>query len=358
MDKATGLSRPFRWNLTVAAALLAAGPAAVPPASAASGAPKIIGFCSYLHENVINYKSSVFQTNRADREDWEWDWRNYLIKSEINFFGGAQCFGWKNSTVEFVESERAKSTPYIRNVFLDYVPDDTTRYGEAEETSPQRTRSATADKPTPDSQKSAPGPQSKYVEVAGPNGTIRLSPEVLARNQAAAEEYRRKMEEHARAKADHERKLALHQQNQAAAAAEQSEYQRQLAMNEAEVAAHNAAMARHNAATKPEAAGSKGWMYCDARGEIGSKRRFYSRIAEVAYVPGQVSIIDVMAKNRAAFKAYLSATHKVFFATDSLLHCPYSTDDLAEAEGLQARDTRGDANNGIEIVQTGWSPTN
>ena len=82
----------------------------------------------------------------------------------------------------------------------------------------------------------------KYVEVSGPNGTIRLSPEVAARNQAAAEEYRRQMEEHARAKADHDRKLAEHQVNAATAAAAKQAHEAKLAANAAEVAAHKTAM--------------------------------------------------------------------------------------------------------------------
>ena len=85
----------------------------------------------------------------------------------------------------------------------------------------------------------------KYVEVAGPNGPIRLSPEVAARNQAAADEYRRKMDEHARAKAEHERKLALHQQNQANAAAEQQAYRREVAAAAERVAAYKVALVDH-----------------------------------------------------------------------------------------------------------------
>ena len=197
---------------------------------------------------------------------------------------------------------------------------------------------------------------SKYVEVAGPDGLIRLSPEVVARNKAAADDYRRKMEEHARARAEHERKLALHQQSQAAAAAEQRAYQQQLAMNDAQVAAHAAALAQHAAATRPAAKGVKGWMYCDARGAPGDKRRFYSRVVEVDYIPGQVTIIDVMGRNRPAFKAYVAGTHSIFFATDSLVHCPYSTTSMADAEALMTRDKRGDANNGITVTQTGWTP--
>jgi len=197
---------------------------------------------------------------------------------------------------------------------------------------------------------------SKYVEVAGPNGIIRLSPEVAARNQAAADEYRRKMDEHASAKAEHERKLALHQQSIAAAAAEKRAYEQKLALNDAQVAAHGAALEQHKTATMPPAKGAKGWMYCDARGAPGDKRRYYSRVTEIDYAPGEITIIDVMAKNRPAFKSYVAGAHSIFFATDSLLHCPYSTTSLADAEALMARDKRGDGNNSIEIIQTGWVP--
>ena len=83
----------------------------------------------------------------------------------------------------------------------------------------------------------------KYVEVAGPDGPIRLSPEVAARNQAAADDYRRKMDAFARAKAEHERTLALHQQSQANAAAEQQAYQREVAAAAERVAAYQVALA-------------------------------------------------------------------------------------------------------------------
>lgn len=90
--------------------------------------------------------------------------------------------------------------------------------------------------------KPAPAP-SKYVEVAGPDGgTIRLSPEVAARNEAAAEAYRRKMEAHTQAMADHDRKLAKHQDNAAKAAAARQAHEAKLAANATEVAAHRAAM--------------------------------------------------------------------------------------------------------------------
>ena len=54
----------------------------------------------------------------------------------------------------------------------------------------------------------------KYVEVPGPNGIVRLSPEVAARNKAAAEEYQRKLKAHADAiaqtRARNERSAAQH----------------------------------------------------------------------------------------------------------------------------------------------------
>ena len=98
------------------------------------------------------------------------------------------------------------------------------------------TRPVTA-KPTP-----AP---SKYVEVAGPDGPIRLSPEVAARNQAKADEYRRKMEEHVRAKAEHDQRLAQHRQNAATATSAEEQYQREVAAAAERVAAHRVAMADH-----------------------------------------------------------------------------------------------------------------
>lgn len=90
----------------------------------------------------------------------------------------------------------------------------------------------------------APAP-SRYVEVAGPNGPIRLSPEVAARNQAAADDYRRKMEEHARAKAEHDQRLAQHRQNTGTAAAAEEEHKREVAAAAERVAAHRVAMADH-----------------------------------------------------------------------------------------------------------------
>jgi hypothetical protein len=220
--------------------------------------------------------------------------------------------------------------------------------------------------PSAKSLPSAPGPAAveapKYVEVTGPDGkTIRLSPEVAARNKAAQQEYQRQIEEHQRqtkARADAiaqaERDAA---QNVAKAAAEKRAYEQKLAVNEAQVAAHGAALEQYKAATRPPAKGAKGWMYCDARGAPGDKRRFYSRVTEIDYVPGEITIIDVMAKNRPAFKSYVAGAHSIFFATDSLLHCPYSTASLTDAEALMARDKRGDGNEGIEIIQTGWVPT-
>jgi len=86
----------------------------------------------------------------------------------------------------------------------------------------------------------------KYVEVPGPNGVIRLSPEVAARNKTAAEEYQRKLkavaDTVAQAKADAERKAAQ-------LAAEKQKYELQLAANAAQVAAHKAKMDSYNQST-------------------------------------------------------------------------------------------------------------
>lgn len=115
----------------------------------------------------------------------------------------------------------------------------------------------------PAANKSAPEPSnssgtraasapSRYVEIPGPNGPIRLSPEVAARNKAAADEYRRKVEEHARvtaerarAMAEHDRRIAEHRQNAAKAASAEEQYQREVAAAGERVAAHRVAMAEH-----------------------------------------------------------------------------------------------------------------
>lgn len=92
---------------------------------------------------------------------------------------------------------------------------------------------------------------SKYVEVTGADGkTIRLSPEVAARNKAAAEEYRRKVEAQQQAVADHDRKLAenvaVARENAAKTAAAMQAHDAQLAASVAEAAAHKAAMDDYN----------------------------------------------------------------------------------------------------------------
>lgn len=97
-------------------------------------------------------------------------------------------------------------------------------------------------KPAPSKPTTAP---SKYVEVAGPNGPIRLSPEVAARNQAAADDYRRKMDEHARVMAAHDQTLAQHRQNAATAASAKEQHDREVAAAAERVAAHRLALAEH-----------------------------------------------------------------------------------------------------------------
>ena len=93
-----------------------------------------------------------------------------------------------------------------------------------------------------------------YVEVTEPGSgqKLRLSPEVAARNQAAAEQYRREMEDYARAQAEHARKLAEHNENARGAAVAMQEHQRRLAENAAQVAANQAAQEEYKkAAAKP-----------------------------------------------------------------------------------------------------------
>ncbi len=96
------------------------------------------------------------------------------------------------------------------------------------------------------------GNQSRYVEVDGAKGKMRLSPEVIARNRAAEEEFRRKSDEHAREMAEHNRKLAQHQQSISQAAAEKRAHEQRLAANAAQIASHQAALLEHRKlAAKP-----------------------------------------------------------------------------------------------------------
>lgn len=103
---------------------------------------------------------------------------------------------------------------------------------------------------TPLSENTEPAPPN-YVEVTDSDGkTVRLSPEVAARNKAAAEEYRRKVEAQQRATAEHDRKIAenaaVAQENAAKAAAAKKAHDLQLAASAAEAAAHKAAMDNYN----------------------------------------------------------------------------------------------------------------
>ncbi len=334
------------------------------PSAALAADEDIAGYCLYFHENSVYYRTPVFRAAAFNKHRFTEDWKSYLYDSGVKYYVGVTCRAWPGGAdaVASASAAAAKAPEYTQRIVeLDWVPNNTVRANGGgaipRESRSGRDSSVGAKAPAA---KATPAPRApaapKYVEVAGTDGPIRLSPEVAARNQAAADEYRRKMAEHDRAKADHARKLALHQQSIAAAAAEKRAYEQQLAMNDAAVAAHGAAMAQHRAATQAPAAGAKGWMYCDARGAPGDKRRFYSRVVEVDYAPGQVTIIDVSGRNRPAFKAYVAGTHAVAFTTDSLLHCPYSTTSLADAEALMARDKRGDATNDYQIVQTGWTP--
>lgn len=97
-------------------------------------------------------------------------------------------------------------------------------------------------------------PATPFIAVVDKDSgkTLNLSPEVAARNQAAAEQYQRQMDAHARAQAEHTRQLAEHAENTRIAAAAKQEHARQLALNAAQVAANEAAHLEHRkAAAKP-----------------------------------------------------------------------------------------------------------
>jgi hypothetical protein len=97
-------------------------------------------------------------------------------------------------------------------------------------------------------------PATPFIAVTDKDSgkTQNLSPEVAARNKAAAEQYERQMAAHAKAQAEHSRKLAQHAENTRSAAAAKQEHERQLALNAVQVAANEAAQLEHRkAAAKP-----------------------------------------------------------------------------------------------------------
>jgi hypothetical protein len=114
---------------------------------------------------------------------------------------------------------------------------------------------AKTDRPAaPDKSASTDKPATPFIAVTDKDSgkTLNLSPEVAARNQAAAEQYERQMAAHAKAQAEHTRKLAQHAENTRIAAAAKQEHERQLALNAAQVAANEAAQLEHRkAAAKP-----------------------------------------------------------------------------------------------------------
>lgn len=219
------------------------------PASAAE--PQIAGYCLYFHENSVYYRTPVFRAPKDKRDRWKTDWANHLYESGVKYYGGYGCRAWDGGADAAAAATEAAAKPPLytqRTVEMDWIPEDTIRAsggGSAALQRPTRRDTVASQVPVAKSSLTQPAPP-KYIEVAGPNGTQRLSPEVAARNKAAEEDYRRKMDEHARERAAHERKLALHQQSIAAAAAEKREYERQLAANAAQVAAHKAKMEVHN----------------------------------------------------------------------------------------------------------------
>ena len=242
------------FNMTILTVLFVA------PEPALAAEEGIAGYCLYFHENSIYYRSPVFRAAKFNRHRFVEDWKHHLYESGVNYFNGVTCRAWPGGVDAVASAAAAAATPpeYTQRIVdIDWIPKDSVRaFGGgstplAGSTRPDVAppRSAPARKPA--TAKPTPSP-SKYVEVAGPNGTVRLSPEVAARNQAAADDYRRKMDRHASAKTDHERKLALHQQSVTNAAAEKREHERRLATNAAQVATHQAALLEHKKlAAKP-----------------------------------------------------------------------------------------------------------
>lgn len=207
-------------------------------ASASATEPQIAGYCWYIQENSILYTSAIFRADKADRDDWDRQWRNHLIRSEVKYFGGSNCRAWRGGAdaVATAIEEDAKVPSHIQRVVkLDWVPDDTIggSNGQSSERPSLASHEAVAPTKTPAASK-------VRVKTAGLTPTLRLSPEVAARNEAAAAEYRRKLAEReqsiALAKSEHDRNLAKHAESVAKAAAEKREYERQLAANAAQTA--------------------------------------------------------------------------------------------------------------------------
>jgi hypothetical protein len=97
-------------------------------------------------------------------------------------------------------------------------------------------------------------PTTPFIEVTDKDSgkKLNLSPEVAARNKAAAEQYQREREAHAKAQSEHSRKLAQPAEKTRNAAAAKQEHERQLALNAAQVAANEAAQEDYKkAAAKP-----------------------------------------------------------------------------------------------------------
>lgn len=192
--------------------------------------------------NLTVYVSEVFRYEVALVDQATSDFKSYLT-GRYGFKTYANCPAFLTADqaikhFEYVQSHALKSKARV----------SVERWAPAGASSAEV--KAASPKPSPQSTASAPtvtnaSPQ-KYVEVDGPNGKMRLSPEVAARNQAAAEEYRRKTEAHARDKAEHDRKMAEYQDSIARAGrtlrdhevqlrAQQEEHQKQLREHAARV---------------------------------------------------------------------------------------------------------------------------
>lgn len=227
------------------------------PTVAAARDPQIAGYCwvdELTSRGKVVYNSSTFQKDSAyfDRDGWAADFKEHMRKAgvDVQYSGCRLWKGGADAVDSANEAKAIKHTDFADLINVSWAPEGT--FGDSTGRSPHAStigREVTAKAGAEGEQVTQPNREaiasSRYVEVAGPDGPIRLSPEVAARNKAAADEYRRKMVEHANATANHERKLALHQQSIASAAAEKREHERRIAANAAEVAAYQAALLEH-----------------------------------------------------------------------------------------------------------------
>lgn len=234
----------------------------VPPAIAQDDGKVSIGFARYVEPSpdeprwVVcysvdfgakkNYVGSIIATKYRDTLDNNGDvrWREKLKEQfdlDKSLYGGcnieksAKDAQWRYGV--FVEFHPTHPKELI---LVDWQMKPPAAKGKSKGAGASARRGKSATEPTAEKPASP-----KYVEVAGPDGLIRLSPEVVARNKAAADDYRRKMDQHAQSLAEHDQRLAQHRQNAATAASAENQHKREVAAAGERYAAYRVAMADH-----------------------------------------------------------------------------------------------------------------